>query len=194
MAAARHAEPDRAKPRHAVDRPATIRPRSGILGQVFHASARGDSRTPPHSAVLRCIRTPRSEYAARDRPEAGVLSTVGRTRAPSRDDPRFPEMTRDDPRCRPDPRALSRLCAERRELLSCAAKGLQLELLNRQAAVLLSHRQPGVGIRSRNSVVVVLLIGAHLASPAERRLRRGACALLLARASLIARLTLHSRS
>ena len=67
-------------------------------------------------------------------------------------------MTRDDPRCRPDPRALSRLCAERRELLSCAAKGLQLELLNRQAAVLLSHRQPGVGIRSRKSVVVVLLI------------------------------------
>mmetsp|Transcript_47921 Transcript_47921/g.159727 ORF Transcript_47921/g.159727 Transcript_47921/m.159727 type:complete len:494 (-) Transcript_47921:263-1744(-) len=45
---------------------------------------------------------------------------------------------------RPDPRALSRLCAERRELLSCAAKGLQLELLNRQAAVLISHHRLSV--------------------------------------------------
>ena len=95
---------------------------------------------------------------------------------------------------RPDPRALSRLCAERRELLSCAAKGLQLELLNRQAAVS-SRTAGGVGISSRKRIVVLLLvIGAHLASPAERRLRRGACACLLAQASLIARLSLHSRS
>lgn len=41
----------------------------------------------------------------------------------------------------PDPKALSRLDADRHELISKAATGGRLELLNRQAAVLISHHR-----------------------------------------------------
>lgn len=41
----------------------------------------------------------------------------------------------------PDPNALSRLAADRHEIISHAATGGRLELLNRQAAVLISHHR-----------------------------------------------------
>jgi len=114
-----------------LDTPWTDRPPYALEAEPLARSSTPARGTTHVTHVLR--RTPLYPRPSHSR---GALNTRRSAAFPA---PRLAYSAR-----RPDPRALSRLCAERRELLSCAAKGLQLELLNRQAAVLISHHRLSV--------------------------------------------------